>query len=68
MAYIANIYFVVFAIWVCVCVLVWSWLIRPKAKEQTVFPYGECDTCGQYSSLNGGLCSVCEKTYHPKEK
>jgi hypothetical protein len=69
MSYVeANIYFCALAVFVCVFVLVWSWLTRAKAEEQKVYPYSECDTCGQYSSLNRGLCSICEKTYQPKEK
>jgi hypothetical protein len=69
MLMIPNIYFCVLAVSVFVCILVISWLYRPK-KEQTVFPLkrGECDTCGQHGILFDGLCIFCKKTYFPEEK
>ena len=34
--------------------------LKMKEKKDEI---DECDTCGQFSRLKGGLCDWCQRTY-----
>jgi hypothetical protein len=36
---------------------------RIEGEEEKKDEIDECDTCGQFSRLKGGLCDWCQRTY-----
>jgi hypothetical protein len=41
--------------------------IVDRIDEEKKDDIDECDTCGQFSRLKGGLCDWCQRTYERDE-